>query len=223
MNKKTKFTRSNFISLGSIGIFSAIAIAVPLITKPAAAQTPLVISADGNLNEYSHETAPLLVRGSVTAAVKDVQLQLKELGFYYGDADSIFGPRTYSAVVSFQRSRNLPPTGIIEERTWEALIDADNRTAYVPTSNLNNISQYSSQEAPVLVIGSRGNAVKDIQAFLKQQGYYTGAIDGIYGRATATAVESFQQQYDNLNNDGIVGANTWDTIIDTARNPFAIN
>ncbi|BAY24014.1 peptidoglycan binding domain-containing protein [Calothrix sp. NIES-2100] len=56
------------------------------------------------------------------------------------------------------------------------------------------------------------SAVKDIQAFLKQQGYYTGAVDGIYGSATAASVEAFQQHYANLQNDGIVGRNTWSTI-----------
>lgn len=46
--------------------------------------TYLTITADGNLNEYSPTTAPFIVRGTVTPAVKDVQLLLKKLGFYNG-------------------------------------------------------------------------------------------------------------------------------------------
>jgi peptidoglycan hydrolase-like protein with peptidoglycan-binding domain len=215
---KTKFIRSGLLS---IGFLSAISFAtLPLMSKPVAAQTPLVIATDGNLNEYVPETAPLLARGTVTPAVRDVQLLLNELGFYYGPADSIYGPRTYSAVISFQRSRNLMANGVVGEETWEALIDADNLIAPTPISDL---SQYSPEAAPVLVIGSRGSAVKDVQAFLKQKGYYTGTVDGIYGAATAAAVESFQQRYGNLNNDGVVGSHTWDVMINSARSPLAVS
>ncbi len=43
-----------------------------------------------------------------------------------------------------------------------------------------------------LTIGSRGNDVITLQQILKNQGYYTGIIDGIYGRRTARAVREFQ-------------------------------
>jgi peptidoglycan hydrolase-like protein with peptidoglycan-binding domain len=209
---------ANFIrySLLSLSFLSAISLTT-LPFSTACAQTSrnsIVIAADGNLNEYSPATAPLLVRSTVSPAVKDVQILLRELGFYYGDADSIYGPRTVSAVISFQRSRNLIAHGAVDKPTWEALIDADNLTSPVPVSDL---SKYSPQTAPLLRLGSRGTAVRDIQGFLKQQGYYTGTVDGIYGTATAAAMESFQQRYDSLKNDGVVGPRTWVVIINTAR------
>jgi peptidoglycan hydrolase-like protein with peptidoglycan-binding domain len=198
---------ANFIrySLLSLSFLSAISLTT-LPFSTACAQTSrnsIVIAADGNLNEYSPATAPLLVRSTVSPAVKDVQILLRELGFYYGDADSIYGPRTVSAVISFQRSRNLIAHGAV-----------DNLTSPVPVSDL---SKYSPQTAPLLRLGSRGTAVRDIQGFLKQQGYYTGTVDGIYGTATAAAMESFQQRYDSLKNDGVVGPRTWVVIINTAR------
>ena len=56
-------------------------------------------------------------------------------------------------------------------------------------------------------IGSTGQEVSDIQKVLKNQGYYTGNIDGIYGTATKNAVVAFQKA-NGLNADGVVGSKT---------------
>lgn len=53
-------------------------------------------------------------------------------------------------------------------------------------------------------VGSMGAEVKNIQSVLKSMGYYTGAIDGIYGTATKNAVINFQRD-NGLSVDGIVG------------------
>lgn len=208
-------------SLKLIGLVCAMSLAaLPLSSKPAYAQTPLIITVDGYLNEYSPSNAPLLRRGIRSSTVQDVQILLRRLGFYYGPIDGIYGAQTASGVITFQRSRNLIANGAVDSRTWEALIKADNRTSPTPVSNLN---KYSPQTAPVLRIGSRGQAVRDIQGFLKQKGFYTGAVDGIYGNATATAVEAFQRRDARVGNDGIVGQSTWAAMINAAGNPLAIN
>lgn len=56
-------------------------------------------------------------------------------------------------------------------------------------------------------IGSTGSQVKAIQSVLKEWGYYTGAVDGIFGTATRNAVISFQET-NGLSPDGIVGSAT---------------
>ena len=55
--------------------------------------------------------------------------------------------------------------------------------------------------------GSTGGEVKEIQKRLKEWGYYSGNIDGIYGSKTYNAVKNFQKK-NNLNVDGIVGEKT---------------
>lgn len=55
--------------------------------------------------------------------------------------------------------------------------------------------------------GSTGATVKTIQTKLKNWGYYTGAIDGIYGSKTTAAVKYFQRK-NGLTADGIVGPKT---------------
>ena len=42
--------------------------------------------------------------------------------------------------------------------------------------------------------GSRGEEVKKIQTKLKNWGYYSGSVDGIYGWQTESAVKSFQKK-----------------------------
>lgn len=64
-----------------------------------------------------------------------------------------------------------------------------------------------SAYALVLKQGSRGETVKTMQRKLKNWGYYTGSIDGIFGSKTKDAVKYFQRK-NGLTADGIVGAKT---------------
>lgn len=56
-------------------------------------------------------------------------------------------------------------------------------------------------------IGSRGSEVRKIQTKLKNWGYYTGSVDGIYGTKTRDAVKYFQRK-NGLTVDGIAGPAT---------------
>ena len=55
--------------------------------------------------------------------------------------------------------------------------------------------------------GSTGNEVKQIQTKLKNWGYYSGSIDGVFGSKTLQAVKKFQEK-NGLKVDGIVGEKT---------------
>lgn len=56
-------------------------------------------------------------------------------------------------------------------------------------------------------MGSRGSEVTKIQTVLKQKGYYSGSVDGIFGTKTRTAVKNFQRDK-GLAVDGIAGKKT---------------
>ncbi len=64
-----------------------------------------------------------------------------------------------------------------------------------------------SENVLTLKQGSRGETVKKIQQKLKRWGYYTGAVDGIFGAQTRKAVIYFQRK-NGLTPDGIVGNKT---------------
>ena len=55
--------------------------------------------------------------------------------------------------------------------------------------------------------GSRGEIVRQIQTKLKNWGYYTDGVDGIFGAKTTSAVKYFQRK-NNLTQDGVVGQKT---------------
>ena len=55
--------------------------------------------------------------------------------------------------------------------------------------------------------GSTGDDVSAVQKRLKQWGYYSGAVDGIFGYATERAVKWFQEK-NGLAVDGVVGPKT---------------
>lgn len=67
------------------------------------------------------QNCPVLRMGSSGASVRELQTLLRNAGFDPGPIDGIFGSRTQSAVIAFQRSRGLTPDGVVGTATWTAL------------------------------------------------------------------------------------------------------
>ena len=73
---------------------------------------------------------------------------------------------------------------------------------------IQNYYQKEAESSEVLSrLGSRGEEVRKIQQRLKNWGYYSGSVDGIYGTQTQNAVKYFQCK-NGLTVDGIAGKNT---------------
>ena len=62
-------------------------------------------------------------------------------------------------------------------------------------------------ESNLLKIGSKGDAVLEVQQLLKAQGCYSGELDGDFGSGTEQAVKDFQKKQ-GLTADGVVGPQT---------------
>ena len=82
----------------------------------------------------------------------------------------------------------------------------DKRAALVLLALCLTLTLTQAQSA-VLSMGSRGEKVALIQQRLKEWGYYTGAVDGVFGRGTHNAVVQFQRK-NGLSVDGQVGKKT---------------
>lgn len=67
----------------------------------------------------------------------------------------------------------------------------------------NNMANHST----VLRVGSRGEAVKKAQNVLKQQGFYTASVNGVFDKNTRSAAIKFQKSK-GLRADGIIGPRT---------------
>lgn len=79
--------------------------------------------------------------------------------------------------------------------------------AVVFTVNILIIFLVQNADAVTYKRGSSGSVVRQIQTNLKNWGYYSGDIDGIYGSRTEAAVKSFQQR-NGLTADGMAGPQT---------------
>ena len=81
---------------------------------------------------------------------------------------------------------------------------------YITTSIF--MSPYTSAvRAIAYYYGSKGTVVSQIQSKLRDWGYYTGGIDGVYGYLTFSAVKKFQAK-NGLSVDGIAGDATLNAI-----------
>ena len=113
-----------------------------------------------------------------------------------------------------------------DQSTWEdwaqgSLPEATPRRAATAAPDMQSwITSTQDYNAgyPVLMMGSTGSDVSDLQARLMELGYYSGSIDGRYASATVSAVQEFQSRH-GLTADGIAGRQTQDTLYSGAAMP----
>lgn len=140
-----------------------------------------------------HYTSPIITGSDVT----HLQRRLRLLGFYTGEIDGSFGPGCDSAVRNFQSANGLTVDGSVGPATWEKLFD----------ENVNSEVKYTRSliyTSPIM----QGNDVSQVQLRLKELGFYTGEVDGLFGPGCDSAVRSFQSA-NGLTIDGSVGPATW--------------
>lgn len=111
-------------------------------------------------------------------SVRTLQNRLRQLGFYNGPAEGVWGPETQTALERFQRSRRLEVTGQVTPATLTAMgID--------PAS----FAQRSASGGEPL----DPSVVRSIQRRLRQAGFYNGPLDGNWGPGSRAALERFQR------------------------------
>jgi peptidoglycan hydrolase-like protein with peptidoglycan-binding domain len=150
--------------------------------------------------------------GSYGEDVKAIQMKLLGSGYMTGNADGIYGALTKAAVKRFQRDYSalygLKVDGIVGPKTWVA-INSELSSWGAEQTHVTNKTTYVGGFNRVLRIGSHGNDVKKLQNALKDMGYYSGNIDGIYGTQTFYAVRMFQFYYGVDSADGVAGPQTF--------------
>lgn len=99
---------------------------------PTAAVPEILRGTEGGVTEipegiplvYASATEIRLSLGDRGDQVRDLQTQLRRLGFGYSKVDGVFGALTEQAVRQFQQSLGLTATGQVDEVTWAALQSA---------------------------------------------------------------------------------------------------
>lgn len=101
---------------------SGIEVVSPVAPIPTPPSPVLKSGASQNLQKALNLAAPDLKIGNSSKEVAAVQAALKDLGYYkYIKATGYFGPITFQAVKKFQKDKNIPTTGVIDQPTKKAL------------------------------------------------------------------------------------------------------
>lgn len=143
-------------------------------------------------------TTPLR-KGSIGAAVWELQAFLRLQGYPVGAIDGKFGNLTQQAVRAFQHDHGLTEDGVAGTATRAAIRAMTQQAGF---------ASLASAAGKVLRPGATGVEVQELQRWLKTAGHDPGTIDGKYGAKTTAAVKAFQQAHSPLAADGKVGAAT---------------
>ena len=166
-----------------------------------------------------------LKEGDVGLGVRELQTLLKFISLFNSGVqppaiDGIYGSGTRASVEDFQYEYGLPVTGTVDAATWEAIVSVfQNFRASLPEGYFGEST--AVYPGTPLTVGSTGVDVSNLQNYLNRiSDVYTDipklTVDGVFGTATQNAVRIYQSIF-GLDENGIVGSTTWDSITDTYR------
>lgn len=117
--------------------------------------------------------------GAPVETVRALQRELVVRGYDAGVADGVAGLMTRAAIMAYQYDNKLPMTG----EASEALLK---RVLLGASSGSDKLDTEIPPETVALI--------KGVQQVLSNMGYSPGAIDGIFGNATGSAIEVFEKE-----------------------------
>jgi len=123
------------------------------------------------------------VQGLDQELIRDVQRQLKGLGFNPGAVDGNYGEQTAAALRAYQQAYRLPVTGRLDEATVRSLLPEQFEASR------------ATFEVSITIDPSNREVIRPAQRQLKALGFNPGAIDGNFGSQTAAALRAYQHAY----------------------------
>lgn len=123
---------------------------------------------------------PILQAGGSGESVSQLQKRLKELGYFSGACDGVFGDATLSAVRRFQMANGLTQTGVADPSMQLRLSEGE------------PLSWQEFLDSAAVGEGDFGVRVRLLQRGLEEMGYFNGACTGVFGDLTKDAVKAFQ-------------------------------
>lgn len=132
--------------------------------------------------------------GSRGQEVKKLQQRLKELKYYKGSVDGVFGKTTEASLKAFQSRNGLKADGQAGRATLSKIYSRTAKLAQTTTNAPKVTTPPQVNKDVYLRLGDAGNLVKNLQKRLKDLGYYAGTIDGKYEEGTKNAVYAFQER-----------------------------
>lgn len=185
-----------------------------------------LVTAEGPLpGEMSENIVSEIEDLEVVPKIQLVQYFLNVLSAYYEsipavDINGMLDSQTRRAIMEFQKTFELPITGIIDDESWlEMYSSVEGILRTIPPSAIALPALLYPDE--VFREGSEGPDVYIMQQFLLFISTVISDIpsvvpDGIFGPETTEAVTAFQNLY-GIEPNGIINENTWDEIVRVYR------
>jgi peptidoglycan hydrolase-like protein with peptidoglycan-binding domain len=146
--------------------------------------TGVLLAAALGATAHSQPLSPLAyVQPVPPNGIQAVQDHLRRTGAYNGAIDGVWGADSASALQRFQAAHQLQVTGQLNQATLEAL-------GLDPTTLLGTQQAIAPLPPPDSL---RPSSVRMVQERLRNLGYYTGGVDGLWGQSTESAIGQFQQ------------------------------
>jgi peptidoglycan hydrolase-like protein with peptidoglycan-binding domain len=213
-NKSTQRALKSFQKVVGIKVTGVVDTATAKVLKVAAASTTTVQATTTTVQAttttvaatttttpavaYPLTASTLPVRGAKGDAVVAVQKALKLAGLEVkGGIDGAFGSGTTSTIATFQTSKGLTATGVLDIPTAVALALIAPVAAPAPAPAPAAVSIASTptllDSSALPARGNRGDAVRTLQKALINAGIEVkGGADGVFGGATFVALQKYQ-------------------------------
>jgi peptidoglycan hydrolase-like protein with peptidoglycan-binding domain len=166
---------------------------VPIRVSPSPAGSPTEVPEPQEVDapptlEPSPRTVsrpePLLEPGDEGRQVRELQARLAQLAWFPPVTTGTYGETTREAVAGFQGKRGFEATGKVDPRTWRRLI--------AMSSTPTRAALFNEPGPTLLDTGDGGPRVRELEARLRQIGWFFGDVDGTFDDRTRDAVSGFQ-------------------------------
>lgn len=191
----------------------------PAPSTPSASDSPSAPESSTSPTAPPTSTSPskapaLLEPGDKGEKVRDLQVRLREISWLSGKISGTYDEATEKAVAGFQVKRDLPKTGEVDQKTWDRLVDMTHTPTHDQKHNVMRPGK------AILKAGMDGKRVRELQARLKQVGWFSDKVTGHYGSATTQSVKGFQAKRE-IPVTGEVDQRTWDRLAAMTHEPTA--
>ncbi len=155
--------------------------------------------------------------GQKSSDIQVLEKRLGKLGYATGKADGIYGRDTAAAVKAFRKDQKELSDGgqwlgkksrQVLKQEVSKLTHNPERRRIAPTKAQARLDRATLKACGRLGVGSRGAAVKNVQAHLKAAGFDPKHTSGTFDERTGAALKAFQAR-SHLPATGTVDAKTW--------------
>jgi len=159
----------------------------PAATEETTGETTILI-------ERPEQPAPVIEGDPM---VKKVQQTLRDLNFYGGDVDGLYGPNTREAIASYQSKMGLAVTGAVDDTLLDQLGTGSVKSVSVkPAALPTPAPREAVATAPAAATAPvRDDRIAKVQAGLQEFGNEAIEADGLMGAKTEAAIREFQSLF----------------------------